>query len=166
MEELQPASCLPACLVTWGEQVSQPRFPWLHCGGLSQLCRLRKPSGAGLAHSLLRTRLPPGGHPGALQGLRVPPRVAFWVGGGLEEACRRVREVGRADPGWLGCGCCPGPMRSRWVCVSLGVCASETSATCGSVPLTWPVQGLLSHVCCPGPGGIMGICLVRRLRSC
>lgn len=73
VEELQPASSLPAWLVTWGEQVSQPRFPWLHCRGLSQLHLLRKLGGAGLAPSLLRTRLPPGGHYGALQGLRVPP---------------------------------------------------------------------------------------------
>lgn len=48
MEELEPASPLPAWLVTWGEQVSQPRFPRLHGGGLSQLHLLRKPGGAGL----------------------------------------------------------------------------------------------------------------------
>lgn len=52
--------------------------------------------------------------------------------------------MGRADPGWPRCGCCLGPTRSGWLCVSLGVCASETSATCGSA-LTCPVQGLLSH---------------------
>lgn len=75
MEELQPASSLPAWLVTWGP-------------ASVSLAALRRPEPAapaeeagwgwpGLAPSLLRTRLPPGGHYGALQGLRVPPPATF-----------------------------------------------------------------------------------------
>lgn len=134
MGGLQPACPLPSWLVTWGEQVPPASV---------SLCALRRSEPAASAEEAGC------GWPGeTILPLLAEDEAATWwsswgtAGPACPASCcflgrRRVGEVGRADGGWPGCGCCLGPR-------GLG----------GSVPLSVSVsQSLRLHVgLCPSPG--------------